>query len=203
MNLRLIGLRVNVLGLTLITLVSGANVALACPEEVSEIPGGNPTTGVETGGSEIADISLAEASREAILLDAHNQYREEVNVPPLRWSNALAQSAQAWADHLASTDTFSHSDAEGYGENLWMGTTGFYSPGEMVDSWGSEKQYFISGATFPNVSTTGQWSDVGHYTQMVWRNTTEVGCGLATGNGWDILVCQYSPPGNFTNQKPF
>ncbi|MBD2107192.1 SCP-like extracellular [Nodosilinea sp. FACHB-13] len=137
------------------------------------------------------------------LLEAHNLYRFEVGVPPLEWSESLANSSQAWADRLSSTNTFAHSDGNGYGENLWQGTAGAYSLADMVRSWGDEQEYFIPDAAFPNLSTTGNWTDVGHYTQIVWRDTTEVGCGLATGNGQDVLVCRYSPPGNYQGQKPF
>lgn len=155
--------------------------------------------GLVTGaGAAWAD---SEVSMVDILVDTHNQYRDEVGVPPLQWSETLAESAQAWADHLAATNTFGHS-GDDYGENIWQGSAGAFSLTDMVESWGSEKENFTNGI-FPDVSTTGNWADVGHYTQIVWRDTTEVGCGLATGNGWDVLVCQYSPPGNIMGRKPF
>lgn len=133
------------------------------------------------------------------ILDAHNRYRAEVGVPPLQWSDSLAASAQQWADHLAATGAFEHSRS---GENLAQGSTGGFSVTQLVDMWGSEKQYFIYG-TFPDVSSSGNWFDVGHYTQVVWRNTTEVGCGLASGNGNDVLVCHYNPAGNVIGQVVF
>ncbi len=136
------------------------------------------------------------------LLAAHNRYRNEVNVPDLTWSDEVAKSAQEWADHLASTNSFEHSQNSHYGENLWQGTANSYSQTQMVNSWGDEKKDFVFG-TFPDVSKTGKWSDVGHYTQVVWRNTTQVGCGLATGGGNDVLVCQYNPPGNYEGEKPY
>jgi len=133
------------------------------------------------------------------VLNAHNAYRSQVGVPPLKWSESLAASAQQWANHLASTGTFQHSSAA---ENLAQGSEGAFSVTNLVDMWGSEKQYFIHG-TFPNVSSTGNWADVGHYTQVIWRNTTEVGCGLARGNGNDVLVCHYNPAGNVMGQSVF
>ncbi|BAY09012.1 CAP domain-containing protein [Calothrix sp. NIES-2098] len=135
------------------------------------------------------------------MLAAHNRYRAEVGIPPLQWSDNLAASAQQWANHLAGTGTFEHSH-NGSGENLAQGSTGFFSVTKLVDMWGDEKQYFSNG-TFPNVSSTGNWMDVGHYTQVIWRNTTEVGCGLASGNGNDVLVCHYNPGGNVTGQGVF
>ncbi|NJK59664.1 MAG: hypothetical protein HC918_04605 [Oscillatoriales cyanobacterium SM2_1_8] len=143
----------------------------------------------------------------AAWLQAHNQYRTAVGVPPLVWSEALAAAAQGWANALAAAGGrelrhSTRSQRSGQGENLWMGTAGAFSATNMVDGWGSEQRFFRVGV-FPNVSTSGNWADVGHYTQIIWRNTTQVGCGLATGSGNDILVCRYSPPGNVTGQPVF
>lgn len=136
------------------------------------------------------------------ILNAHNQYRAEVGVPPLTWSDTLASHAQEWADYLASSGEFKHSQNTGEGENLWMGGSGNFSYTQMIETFGDEKQYFIGGL-FPDFSSTGQWQDVGHYTQIVWRDTTEVGCAVSSVNGSDILVCRYSPPGNFSGQSAF
>ena len=139
------------------------------------------------------------------LVNAHNAIRGAVGANPalnnLRWSNSLATSSQTWANTLARQNRFDHSKTS-YGENLFKGTAGAYSLTNMVNSWGSEKKDFRYG-TFPEVSRTGSWFDVGHYTQIVWRNTTEVGCGLATSQGSSILVCQYNPPGNYRGQRPY
>lgn len=135
------------------------------------------------------------------ILAAHNAYRRELNLPPLIWSEDLAQSAQEWADHLAEKNIFEHSKSN-YGENLWKGTANLSSQTNMVDGWGSEKKNFQPGI-FPDVSTTGKWSDVGHYTQIVWKNTTTVGCGLATGGRNDFFVCHYDPPGNYEEERVY
>jgi len=138
----------------------------------------------------------------AEILNAHNKYRSELNIPALRWSDNLAKNAKAWTDRLASEKKMYHSSRTGEGENLWMGDAGHYSFTKMVDSWGREKKYYKDG-TFPDVSTSGSWADVGHYTQIIWRDTTEVGCAKSTGGGKDYFACRYSPPGNYMGQKVY
>ena len=127
------------------------------------------------------------------ILEVHNAERAAVGVAPLQWSTSLQDSAQQWAEHLAATGSLEHS---GPGENLWMGTTGAYSDSEKAGSWAAEKEYFLPGQAFPDVSSTGDWQDVGHYTQMIWYNTTTVGCGQASDGENDYLVCHYDPAGN-------
>lgn len=134
------------------------------------------------------------------LLDAHNRYREGVGAAPLVWSAQLAAAARSWATELARTGRFEHAtNTGGAGENLAIATAGAYRPRALVGLWGAERQYFRPG-TFPQVSSTGRWRDVGHYTQMIWRSTTTVGCAIATEDGIDVLVCRYTPPGNVMGQ---
>ena len=68
----------------------------------------------------------------------------------------------------------------------------------MVESWVNEKTNWHCG-----VLTQENWYPTGHYTQVVWRDTKEVGCGIATGSNTDYLVCRYSPGGNVIGQKPY
>ena len=160
------------------------------------IPSSNSTQGISN-----SSILLVQNIKSNEILVAHNKYRQEVGVPPLKWSNSLANSAQQWAKQLASTNRFEHSSTD-KGENLWAGTKGRFSPTQMVNSWGSEKQYFISNRPFPN-TCRGGWQKCGHYTQIIWKNTTEVGCGLARGAKMDYFVCQYNPSGNYQGEKPY
>jgi hypothetical protein len=136
------------------------------------------------------------------ILNAHNKFRTELNIAPLKWSDKLAKNAKVWADRLAAQRRMYHSSGTGEGENLWMGTSGYYSITQMVDAWGGEKKFYKHGV-FPNVSSSGNWADVGHYTQMIWRNTTDVGCAKSSGGGYDYFVCRYSPPGNYLRQKAY
>jgi len=135
------------------------------------------------------------------VLAVHNKHRAEEGSPPLVWSETLAAHAMQWANHLAqSGGQLRHSKVLGEGENLWMGKTEKFSYAQKVEHWVKEKRYFKSGI-FPDVSTSGSWSDVGHYTQIIWRNTTEVGCAKATSGDHDIFVCRYAPQGNVFTKK--
>jgi hypothetical protein len=106
---------------------------------------------------------------------------------------------------LAQTGRFEHAPenhAAPEGENLWAGTRGYYTPEAMVNAWIREKRFFRPG-TFPDNSTTGKVEDIGHYTQVVWRATREVGCAEAASANEDILVCRYAEAGNYRGEQPF
>lgn len=140
----------------------------------------------------------AAQSWEAEALALHNRERAAWRVAPLAWDLGLAASADRWADELARTGRWGHSPRDsrpGQGENLWMGTVGAYPLRAMVGAWIDEKRLFRAGL-FPAVSATGNWSDVGHYTQIIASRTTRVGCAMRSGGGWTYLVCRYSPAGN-------
>jgi hypothetical protein len=150
-------------------------------------------------------LSLAQAApawadpSSSELLAAHNAYRAALGLPPLHWSAQLAAHAQAWADHLAAIGRLDHS---GSGQNLAMAAAGTMSLTQLVDLWGSEQANFTDGI-FPDISTTGNWADAGHYSQMIWARTTEVGCGFAGNSAYDVLVCDYDPPGNVIGERPY
>jgi len=150
-----------------------------------------------TGGAVQAQYGLTFEQR---VLNMHNQERARTGAPQLVWDERLAQSAENWAYHLVRTDSFDHAPQHKEGENLWMGSAGAYSTEEMVGDWISERKYFKPG-TFPNVSKTSKWSDVGHYTQLIWKGTRRIGCAKANGNGMDYLVCRYDPPGNWIGTR--
>ncbi|MFD1610874.1 CAP domain-containing protein [Sphingomonas tabacisoli] len=139
------------------------------------------------------------------LLAAHNRERATAGVPPLAWDDTLAADAQAWANNLAARGAFQHSpddpDADPQGENLWAGTPDAWSPEEMVGLWIAEKADYAPGP-IPAVSKSGDFEKVGHYTQLIWRNTQRVGCAVAKGAKEEILVCRYSAAGNVIGEQP-
>jgi hypothetical protein len=158
------------------------------------------------------------------VLALHNRERAAVGVPPLMWSDKLAADARPWAEHVVTIGHMVH-DSErlgplGEGENIagygnpWNPKVGPLTQGGGVNLWIDEKMNWNGG-------TCASGKVCGHYTQMVWRDTKEVGCATAYGRGipysstalghvaskpnefMSILVCRYSPPGNVVGQKPF
>lgn len=133
------------------------------------------------------------------MLAGHDRARDAIGVAPLAWSDTLAASARGYAETMARTGRFAHAvqsmgmDREG--ENLWMGTRGAYRFDEMIGHWVAERRDFAN-LPVPQSSRTGRWESVGHYAQIVWRGTTQVGCGFASNRTDDYLVCRYNPPGN-------
>ena len=144
---------------------------------------------------------------EARALAAHNRERAAMGVRPLRWDPALARDAAAWGRHLARLGYLTHyqeapDDPDPQGENLWAGTRRHYSVEAMVGLWIAEKRNFRPGL-FPANSRTGRLEDVGHYTQLVWASSGEVGCALVSGAADEFLVCRYAEGGNVMGERPF
>jgi hypothetical protein len=139
------------------------------------------------------------------LLAIHNRERAQVGVPPLAWDERLAEEAASYLPELIDLGDLEHSDEAmngETGENLAMGTAGHYSPEDLTELWVDERRIFTPGV-FPHVSRTGDWSQVGHYTAMVWRDTTSVGCAARAGGGDLYLVCRYAPAGNVISERVY
>ena len=146
-------------------------------------------------------------SLDARVLAAHNRERSAAGLPALEWDDTLAADAATWGQGLAAAGDLEHEevdpeDDDPEGENLWLGTRGAYTPEEMVGMWVEEKKDFRPGI-FPNNSRTGSFEDVGHYTQLMWRATGKVGCALADGRPYEVLVCRYREAGNVEGERPF
>ena len=141
------------------------------------------------------------------LLAAHNRERAALGIGALEWDENLAASAEEWGDHLARLGDLEHypddfEDPDPQGENLWLGTRDHFAPEQMVGMWIEEKKHFKPGI-FPANSRTGNLEDVGHYTQLMWRETGRVGCAVTANQEDEVLVCRYSQAGNVMGEKPF
>jgi uncharacterized protein YkwD len=130
------------------------------------------------------------------MLEAHNDIRARVGVSPLVWSAHLAEVAQDWAAHLIATGGLFHRPDNRYGENIYAISGGFASPAQVVASWADEaRAYDIRSNTCAGTC--------GHYTQIVWKKTREIGCGIATDRRREVWICNYDPPGNVVGFRPY
>jgi hypothetical protein len=149
------------------------------------------------------------AALRAAMLAAHNAERAARGVPPLAWSEELAAEATLSAIQLAAEadPVAAHGKQPGAmgvkprGENLWTGSRGAYSYAAMARAWLDERVYYVDGV-MPDISSSGNWLDVGHYSQMIWKTTTMVGCAVVSDARRDLLVCRYDPPGNIAGRNP-
>ena len=133
------------------------------------------------------------------MMTAHDRARVDYGANSLTWSDVLATDALAYARSLARSGRFEHDPQKSgrprQGENLWIGTASAFSYADMARDWIDERRNFRPGR-FPDIARKGDWSLVGHYTQIVWPATTRVGCAIAANDRDEVLVCRYFPAGN-------
>lgn len=143
---------------------------------------------------------LSEASPDTSIakemLAAHNMYRSRVGTPPLAWSNDLAARAQQWATTLIERGQFAPRQDGRFGENLFEISGGNASPSRVVAAWMSEEANY-------NYATNSCTARCGHYTQVIWRSTRRVGCGVARNAKREVWVCDYDPHGNTIGERPY
>ncbi len=155
---------------------------------------------------------LSQEERFEGVLEAHNSVRLKHGLPPLTWSDKLAAYSQQWANHLGASGhckMVHRSGTPPYGENLYWASPLSWSTGQtavqdvtikdVVKVWTDEEKWYDYAS---NSCEPGQ--QCGHYTQIVWHNTTEVGCAMKVcadkSQSW---VCSYNPPGNFAGERPY
>jgi pathogenesis-related protein 1 len=182
--------------------VEDSGVRLMNPDSGAPRPieAGTPDAPAPLGGqgepAELAGITLA-----------HNRARlaENAGLPQLTWDPALAAIAAAWAAKCQDTDApkglIDHNPnrSAGYptyvGENIYGGS----DPLSAVDLWMAEKANY-------NLAANSCSGVCGHYTQVVWRQTTKLGCAIATCPTLQYspaVVCDYGPGGNVGGQRPY
>jgi pathogenesis-related protein 1 len=170
--------------------------------------GGPSALGVVGCGGQAAGAGLTRAQAEESVR-AHNTWRQRAGVPPLRWASDLAARAQARAADLAAHGCgIEHGPLPAdVGENV-CGVGPLTAAGQknefsvvtatwVVDAWGAEAADYS-----PERGTCAPNRHCGHYTQIVWAATAEVGCGMAVcptlGQVW---VCDYRPRGNIRGRR--
>merc|ERR1719401_1214923 len=127
------------------------------------------------------------------VLDRHNQYRCMHGAPLMTWDDAIAANAQQYATstggQMRHSSFQSRQNIGGFsslGENLAWGVT----DAGAVQMWYDEIEHTNGGLTSSFSMATG------HYTQVVWRDSTKLGCGIQGR----LLVCQYGAAGNMQGQ---
>ena len=142
------------------------------------------------------------------MVNYHNQKRAQVGNGNVSWSTQIAQYAQQRADQIARTKQLAHlpQGQNPYGENLASGgSTGggvVYTVINACDGWYSEKAKMPRNARTMTFDLFNK--GVGHYTQMVWKGSTQIGAGISQYQQgaftMTVVVCCYNPPGNVINQ---
>ncbi|XP_006657422.1 pathogenesis-related protein 1-like [Oryza brachyantha] len=138
------------------------------------------------------------------VVDLHNAARSDVGVGPVTWNDTVAAYAEAYAEKRRGDCLLQHSDSSGlYGENLFLGSAGGnWTGSDAVALWVAEKQWYDHAS---NSCSAPAGSSCGHYTQVVWSNSTEIGCaGVVCDNNLGVFItCNYSPPGNVDGESPY
>ncbi|ORY54623.1 PR-1-like protein [Neocallimastix californiae] len=131
------------------------------------------------------------SSQKKTLLSLHKEARAKLNASNMKsisWSDSLASAAQSYSEKCKGM-VHSHTGPE----NLAGSTTGDVS--RMFNNWMEEKSGFNSSgyrSKFKDISYNGE--DIGHYSQIVWADNTEVGCGMTDCPNYSaryLLVCRY------------
>jgi pathogenesis-related protein 1 len=170
--------------------------------------GGPWALGITGCGARATGAGLNRAQTEEIVR-AHNRWRGRAGVPPLAWAADLAARAQSRATYLAGHGCgIEHGPLPAdVGENVaWVGPLqaagrknelSAVTPTWIVDAWGAESADYS-----PERDACAPNRTCGHYTQIVWATTAQVGCGMAVcptlGQIW---VCNYRPRGNVRGRR--
>jgi pathogenesis-related protein 1 len=171
--------------------------------------GSSAGRGGGSGNAGSGGMSSGEPAALVGILDAHNAVRAAKGIAPLTWDPALAAIAQNWVEQCVDDDGGGLVDhnpgrSNGYptyvGENIYA-SSGTASGTGAVRSWASEEANYDYAS---NSCASGK--ACGHYTQIVWANTTKLGCAIHRCEGLryaSSVVCDYAPGGNIRGQKPY
>ena len=140
-----------------------------------------------------ADDQISQTAKD--ILKRHNELRKKHGAPPVKWNSKIAEVAQAWAQTNAAAGRMFHSKGK-YGENIYWTSGGMPSGKRVVDAWYSEIQFY-------DYEEPGFSLKTGHFTQVIWKSSKEIGAGWARSpDGGFFVVCNYDPPGNYEGKFP-
>lgn len=135
-------------------------------------------------------------SLKSLILNKHNFYRKATGAKPLQWSEQLEKDAVLEANKLA-INPYNYAPTLSYGENIFR-SPNLPTPEEIINFWMREQRYYHG----EEISEEGLMT-YGHYTQIVWKQTSLLGCAMSvTKGGTYVIICLYSPKGNIAGQKP-
>jgi uncharacterized protein YkwD len=130
----------------------------------------------------------------ATLFRQHNEYRSRHGAPPMVWNASVARAAANWAMQCRN----GHESQSNYGENLMSASSDpidvSWLVGISTEQWYNEVRYY-------DCSRPGYQAGTGHFTQIVWKSSTALGCAAqrcSQTEGW--VVCRYWPAGNYLGQ---
>ncbi|KAI5863990.1 glycoside hydrolase family 128 protein [Durotheca rogersii] len=170
------------------------------PDDTAFLSASAATNG---GEEEVFGIAAALSPDQQKALDAHNAKRRGKGVPALAWDGQLAKNAQDYANHLARIGRLEHSRGDqrpNQGENLAWSSGSSQTPLLLGTKMWLDEEKNYRGQPIGQ----GDFGSYGHYTQCLWKSTTKLGMAAAKdAKGGVYIVGRYSPPGNFTGQKPY
>ncbi|GAA5864432.1 hypothetical protein JCM1840_000493 [Sporobolomyces johnsonii] len=145
------------------------------------------------------------SSFETDCLEAHNTFRATHNATALTWNTTLADATERWAKECQWKHSAGSLLSGSYGENLYGSSSDVYTATDpaplnaTAGVWAGNDEEAMYDYSKP----TGFSEATGHFTQVVWKATTDVGCffqtclGLFTAGQYGVyLVCEYYPAGN-------
>ncbi|KAL8996180.1 MAG: hypothetical protein Q9169_004246 [Polycauliona sp. 2 TL-2023] len=160
------------------------------------------------------------------VLEHHNIHRSNHSADPLQWDDTLA----SYAEQVAKKCVYDHDRTPGgggYGQNIAAGTPATQVAKILTNAFYNDEIEAYPGydSDSPDMTNFHVW---GHFSQMVWSDTTKVGCysyncnpagkveldcdpstgasylgktGCGNGGMYPVFtVCNYSPPGNYAGQ---
>ncbi|KAF7068229.1 hypothetical protein CFC21_074005 [Triticum aestivum] len=148
-------------------------------------------------------MAVTAQNSEQDFVDAHNAARADVGLGEVTWDATVAAFAQDYADQRRGDCQLIHTPhGRPYGENLYGGGGTEWTATDAVNSWVSEKQYYDHDS---NTCSAPEGESCGHYTQVVWRDSTAIGCARVVCDSGDgvFIICSYNPPGNFPGVSPY